>query len=218
MAIHHQSTTSWHIALLTLALGALASSSTSAVASAFSSMPGNGRPFLSKRAKRGASLTTTRRVFCLTLAGGAHNMFAGMRAKDKKRQSTAAAAPSSSTTSLDYRGVCIDGYCEDVGIDIDCASGYTDGMWQAALDSRADELGVDAKTDRGADNDSRRRRHWANRLDDRFDGQSTDGIDHPTSASPGEGGMKETAKAFIPVAVEIGLVAGLAAANVHILN
>ena len=56
-----------------------------------------------------------------------------------------------------------------------------------------------------------------NRLDNRFDESLTE-IDHSTSASSGEGGITETAKAFIPVAVEIGLVAGLAAANVHILN
>lgn len=175
----------WHATLLALAVALMASTPP---ASAFSGR-GNGKR-TSFGPKRGSgSFASTRRVFCFTLAGGAHNMFSGMRTGARKRPRPMPSA--TSATELRYRAA-DDGW--DCGGYESAGEGYgayTDSLWRAALEpARGDahELG---------------------------EATHTREMMQPGASSSKDDGLVETAKAFLPVAVEIGVVAAVAARHLN---
>eukprot|EP00581_Thalassiosira_minuscula_P037632 CAMPEP_0184456264 /NCGR_PEP_ID=MMETSP0740-20130409/26249_1 /TAXON_ID=385413 /ORGANISM="Thalassiosira miniscula, Strain CCMP1093" /LENGTH=195 /DNA_ID=CAMNT_0026828337 /DNA_START=118 /DNA_END=705 /DNA_ORIENTATION=- len=189
----------WHSRLFSFAL-ALAATTTPTFA--FSSR--NKRSVVSKQRGGGgssSSFATTRRVFCFTLAGSSHTMFSSMRKYSSSGSGAARGggnneASSPSSTSLKYRATDEDG-CDYWNMSDDESIGrYTDLLWHEAVSASSP---MESETLRRKEDSS---------------------LDREPLAAPktkGHGsadGLLETAKAFIPVAVEIGVIA--ATAMVHL--
>mmetsp|Transcript_24855 Transcript_24855/g.53622 ORF Transcript_24855/g.53622 Transcript_24855/m.53622 type:complete len:178 (+) Transcript_24855:64-597(+) len=172
----------WHICLLSLALALAAITTTT---SAFSS---RSKRALAKRG--GSSFASTRRVFCFTLAGGAHTMFSGIRTHSSSSHNSRKRPQSSSSTTLKYRAVDDNwDYCDVTDLSDESSSSSsskTDSLWEAALRPTQEVRQVSIPRD-----------------------------EKSTKHHSSNDGLIETAKAFIPVAMEIGVVA-VAAANFHL--
>ena len=165
------------------------------------------RPNKRSNAKGPSSFASTRRVFCFTLTGGAHTLFSSVRrsnAAARVQQSSTPTQTSSTTTSLNYRST----------------ADYFDDE-QYCNDMLAQELYIHPQQElqlREVDRIESRMtvtllQHYQ---DDPLALQpamsaSTSAVekrDHSDDVDDTLGGI---GKAFIPVAVEIGLVAATAA-------
>lgn len=130
---------------------------------------------------------TTRRVFAFTLAGGAHKMFSKMRVSDsqKQNQPSSSAAAASSSTSLNYR---TPGDIEDNFL-------AADALWQTAMYELRDDVDMLSHLE----------------PEELVDLEAKEEQTSSTVAEDSE--LVEAAKAFIPVAIEISLVAAACSAQ-----
>jgi len=158
------------------------------VTSAFSSRSRR-QTTLTKRSRMSEAGVTTRRVFAFTLAGGAHKMFSKMRVSDSQKQnqpsSSSAAAAASSSTSLNYR---TPGDIEDNFL-------AADALWQTAMYEVRDDVDMLSHLEP------------AEELDLDLEEEQT------SSTAQEDSELVEAAKAFIPVAIEISLVAAACSAQ-----
>ena len=179
----------------------LITAAVSSVASGFSSRP---RRSYTKRGRRDSSSSpiSTRRVFGFTLAGGAHKMFSTMRHPAKGtaavKKLKRGASSSSTSTSLDYR---TPDECGEENF-------QTDDLWQTAMYELRKEDDVDMTT-------HLEHRHLLLTY-------STSEADIPEleivvveekKPKSADSELLEAAKAFIPVAIEIGMIAAVASAQ-----
>jgi len=165
-------------------------------ASSFSSRPRKS----TRRGRREASSSplTTRRVFCFTFAGGAHNMFSAMRrpvhAKEPGTSSSPeGAASSSSSTSLNYRSS--DEFEE---------SCQMDALWQTALYELREDV------DKTAELEQRQLLTASSSLKAQV---SELEIVEEEKSKMSDSELVEAAEAFIPVAIQILIVAAVASAQ-----
>ena len=158
------------------------------VTSAFSSRSRR-QTTLTKRSRMSEAGVTTRRVFAFTLAGGAHKMFSKMRVSDSQKQnqpsSSSAAAAASSSTSLNYR---TPGDIEDNFL-------AADALWQTAMYELRNDVDMLSHLEP------------AEELDLDLEEEQT------SSTAQEDSELVEAAKAFIPVAIEISLVAAACSAQ-----
>ncbi len=158
------------------------------VTSAFSSRSRR-QTTLTKRSRMSEAGVTTRRVFAFTLAGGAHKMFSKMRVSDSQKQnqpsSSSAAAAASSSTSLNYR---TPGDIEDNFL-------AADALWQTAMYELRDDVDMLSHLEPPEE------------LDLDLEEEQT------SSTAQEDSELVEAAKAFIPVAIEISLVAAACSAQ-----
>lgn len=156
---------------------------------AFSSRSSRRQTTLTKRSRMSEAGVTTRRVFAFTLAGGAHKMFSKMRVSDSQKQnqpsSSSAAAAASSSTSLNYR---TPGDIEDNFL-------AADALWQTAMYEVRDDVDMLSHLEP------------AEELDLDLEEEQT------SSTAQEDSELVEAAKAFIPVAIEISLVAAACSAQ-----
>ncbi len=156
------------------------------VTSAFSSR--SRRQTFTKRRRMSEAGVTTRRVFAFTLAGGAHKMFSKMRVSDSQKQnqpSSSAAAAASSSTSLNYR---TPGDIEDNFL-------AADALWQTAMYELRDDVDM------------------LSHLEPAEELVDLEAKEEQTSTVAEDSELFEAAKAFIPVAIEISLVAAACSAQ-----
>ena len=149
---------------------------------------------------------SSRRVFCLTLAGGAHTMFSGIVAhaaaeehRNRVSPSPAPATAQQSSTSLNYRSFDDDddGYCNN-------GTSTLKELEQQEID-RQDARSVL----------SNYHEDFPSPLFDRSVVSAAGSASAIVEEDDSLEDMKTTAKAFIPVATEIGIVA--ASTHTHLL-
>ena len=130
---------------------------------------------------------TTRRVFAFTLAGGAHKMFSKMRVSDSQKQNqSSSSSAASSSTSLNYR---TPGDIEDNFL-------AADALWQTAMYELRDDVDM------------------LSHLEPAEELVDLEAKEEQTSSTAQEDSeLVEAAKAFIPVAIEISLVAAACSAQ-----
>lgn len=154
------------------------------VTSAFSSR--SRRTTFTKRSRMAEAGVTTRRVFAFTLAGGAHKMFSKMRVSDSQKQNQpSSSSAASSSTSLNYR---TPGDIEDNFL-------AADALWQTAMYELRDDVDMLSHLEP------------AEELDLDLEEEQT------SSTAQEDSELVEAAKAFIPVAIEISLVAAACSAQ-----
>jgi len=151
---------------------------------------GTAGAFSCRRIEQAQRVATTRRIPRFALAGGP-------RAEKRPRFSSS----TTTTTSLDYRAADDDWSLCDVA---EGGGSYADSFRRAAPSEPSESQSMALPRDR--DDDSR-----TSLEPRRISTPKAEGHNHPVD------GFIETAKAFIPVALEIGVVAA-AAANVHHFN
>mmetsp|Transcript_29160 Transcript_29160/g.45065 ORF Transcript_29160/g.45065 Transcript_29160/m.45065 type:complete len:183 (-) Transcript_29160:119-667(-) len=163
-------------------------------ASSFSSRPRKS----TRRGRREASSSplTTRRVFCFTFAGGAHNMFSTMRRPVHAKEPGTSSSPegaATSSTSLNYRTS--DEFEE---------SFQMDALWQTALYELREDV------DKTAELEQRQLLTASSSLKAQVSELKI--VEEENQNMP-DSELVEAAEAFIPVVIEIGIVAAVASAQ-----
>lgn len=143
----------------------------------------------SRRATKGRRMleagVTTRRVFAFTLAGGAHKMFSKMRVSDSQKQNQPSSSSSAAASSSTALNYRTPGDIEDNFL-------AADALWQTAMYELRDDIDM---------------------LSHFEPLEELDLVEEQTSSTAQDSELVEAAKAFIPVAIEISLVAAACSAQ-----